>query len=49
VDIDISNKSGSALGTVNQPVIKYETNVLSQPLQQAHAATEAIVARNMAK
>jgi membrane fusion protein (multidrug efflux system) len=49
VDVDISNKSGSALGAVNQPVIKYETNVLSQPLQQAHAATEAIVARNMAK
>jgi membrane fusion protein (multidrug efflux system) len=49
VDVDISNKSGSALGTVNQPVIKYETNVLSQPLQEAHAATEAIVARNMAK
>jgi membrane fusion protein (multidrug efflux system) len=49
VDVDISNKSGSALGAVNQPVITYETNVLSQPLQQAHAATEAIVARNMAK
>jgi membrane fusion protein (multidrug efflux system) len=49
VDIDISNKSGSALGAVNQPTITYETSVLNQPLQQAHAATEAIVARNMAK
>jgi membrane fusion protein (multidrug efflux system) len=49
VDIDITNKSGSALGAVAQPSIKYETNVLSQPLQQAQAATEAIVARNMAK
>jgi membrane fusion protein (multidrug efflux system) len=49
VDVDISNKSGSALGAVNQPTITYETNVLNQPLQQAHAATEAIVARNMAK
>ncbi len=49
VDVDISNKQGSALGTVSQPSIKYETNVLSQPLQEAQAATEAIVARNMAK
>jgi membrane fusion protein (multidrug efflux system) len=49
VDVDITNKSGSALGTVAQPSIKYETNALSQPLQEARAATEAIVARNMAK
>jgi membrane fusion protein (multidrug efflux system) len=49
VDVDISNKQGSALGTVSQPSIKYETNVLNQPLQEAQAATEAIVARNMAK
>ncbi|GAB3468608.1 EmrA/EmrK family multidrug efflux transporter periplasmic adaptor subunit [Massilia terrae] len=49
VDVDITNKQGSALGTVSQPSIKYETNVLNQPLQEAQAATDAIVARNMAK
>ncbi len=49
VDVDITNKSGSALGTVSQPSITYETNALTQPLQEAQAATEAIVRRNMAK
>jgi hypothetical protein len=34
---------------VAQPVASYETSVLSQPLQEAQAATEAIVARNLAK
>ncbi|GAB3429304.1 HlyD family efflux transporter periplasmic adaptor subunit [Massilia solisilvae] len=49
VDIDISNKQGSALGTVAQPTARYETSVLTQPLQEAQAATDAIVARNLAK
>jgi membrane fusion protein (multidrug efflux system) len=49
VDVDITNKQGNALGMVAQPVASYETSVLSQPLQEAQAATEAIVARNLAK
>lgn len=49
VDIDISNKQGSALGTVAQPTARYETSVLNQPLQEAQAATDAIVARNLSK
>ena len=48
VDVDISQKSGSALGTVAAPTPAYATNVLNQPLQQAQAATDAIVAKNMA-
>ena len=48
VDIDIGNRGGSALGTVAAPAPAYETTVLDQPLQQAQAATDAIVARNMA-
>jgi membrane fusion protein (multidrug efflux system) len=49
VDVDITNKQGNALGMVAQPVASYETSVLSQPLQEAQAATEAIVARNLVK
>jgi membrane fusion protein (multidrug efflux system) len=49
VDVDITNKQGNALGMVAQPVASYETSVLSQPLQEAQAATEAIVARNLAR
>jgi membrane fusion protein (multidrug efflux system) len=49
VDVDISNKQGGALGTVAQPAVRYETNVLSQPLHEAQAATDAIVARNLAR
>jgi len=48
VDVDISSQGGSALGTVATPAPTYATNVLEQPLQQAQAATEAIVAKNMA-
>jgi len=48
VDIDISSQGGTALGTVATPAPAYATNVLDQPLQQAQAATDAIVARNMA-
>jgi membrane fusion protein (multidrug efflux system) len=49
VDVDISNKQGGALGTVATPAVRYETSVLSQPLHEAQAATDAIVARNLAK
>jgi membrane fusion protein (multidrug efflux system) len=49
VDVDITNKQGNALGMVAQPVASYETSVLSQPLQEARSATEAIVARNLAR
>jgi membrane fusion protein (multidrug efflux system) len=48
VDVDISSEKGSAVGTVAAPSPTYATNVLEQPLQQAQAATEAIVAKNMA-
>jgi membrane fusion protein (multidrug efflux system) len=48
VDVDITHKEGNALGTVATPAPAYATTVLNQPLQQAHAATDAIVARNMA-
>jgi len=48
VDVDISQKNGSALGTVAAPAPAYATTVLNQPLQQAREATDAIVARNMA-
>jgi membrane fusion protein (multidrug efflux system) len=47
VDVDISRQGGSALGTVATPAPAYATTVLNQPLQQAQAATDAIVARNM--
>jgi len=48
VDVDIARKGGSALGTVAAPAPAYATSVLNQPLQQAQAATDAIVAKNMA-
>ena len=48
VDVDISQQGGSALGAVATPAPTYATRVLDQPLQQAQAATDAIVARNMA-
>jgi membrane fusion protein, multidrug efflux system len=47
VDVDISH-DGGALGTAAAPAPTYATNVLDLPLQQAQAATDAIVARNMA-
>jgi membrane fusion protein (multidrug efflux system) len=48
VDIDVSHKEGGALGTVAQPAAHYATTVLNQPLQEAQAATDAIVAKNLA-
>jgi membrane fusion protein (multidrug efflux system) len=48
VDVDISGQGSGALGTAAAPAPAYATRVLDQPLQQAQAATDAIVARNMA-
>jgi membrane fusion protein (multidrug efflux system) len=48
VDIDVTNKAGSALGSVAAPSPSYATSVLGQPLQQAQAATDAIVKKNLA-
>ncbi|MES2149520.1 MAG: HlyD family efflux transporter periplasmic adaptor subunit [Pseudomonadota bacterium] len=47
VSIDIAQQRGAALGVVAPPA-GYATSVLGQPLQQARAATDAIVARNLA-
>jgi membrane fusion protein (multidrug efflux system) len=48
VDIDVTNKSGSALGSVAAPVATYATRALNQPVAQAQAAAEAIVRKNLA-
>lgn len=48
VDIDISRKEGGALGAVAPAPALYVTTALGQPLQQAQAATDAIVAKNLA-
>jgi membrane fusion protein (multidrug efflux system) len=48
VDIDISRKEGGALGAVAPAPAHYVTTALGQPLQQAQAATDAIVAKNLA-
>jgi membrane fusion protein (multidrug efflux system) len=48
VDIDISRKEGGALGVVAPAPSHYVTTALGQPLQQAQAATDAIVAKNLA-
>jgi membrane fusion protein (multidrug efflux system) len=47
VDVDISRKEGGALGAVAPAPSRYVTTALNQPLQQAQAATEAIVAKNL--
>jgi membrane fusion protein (multidrug efflux system) len=47
VDVDISHKEGGALGAVASAPARYVTTALNQPLQQAQAATEAIVAKNL--
>jgi membrane fusion protein (multidrug efflux system) len=46
VDVDISQQGGGVLGAVASQA--YSTSVLAQPLQQAQAATDAIVSRNLA-
>ena len=48
VDVDISHKEGGALGAVAPAPSRYVTTALNQPLQQAQAATEEIVAKNLA-
>ena len=48
VIVDISRKEGGALGAVAPAPSRYVTTALNQPLQQAQAATDAIVARNLA-
>ncbi|THC45345.1 efflux RND transporter periplasmic adaptor subunit [Massilia sp. Mn16-1_5] len=48
VNVDISRKEGGALGAVAPAPARYVTTALNQPLQQAQAATDAIVARNLA-
>ncbi|WLI91351.1 efflux RND transporter periplasmic adaptor subunit [Massilia sp. R2A-15] len=46
--VDITQKGG-ALGAVQAPATqRYATTALSQPLEQARAATDAIVAKNLA-
>lgn len=47
--IDITQQGGGALGAVAPPAPqRYATTALNQPLEQARAATDAIVARNLA-
>ncbi|MDB5950614.1 MAG: hemolysin [Massilia sp.] len=47
--IDISKQEGGALGAVATPApARYATTALNQPLEQARAATDAIVAKNLA-
>jgi membrane fusion protein (multidrug efflux system) len=48
VDVDVSHKEGGALGAVAPPPAHYATTVLNQPLEEAQAATDAIVANNLA-
>ena len=48
VSVDIGEKSGGALGAASPPPAHYATAALSQPLQQAHDAAEAIVRHNLA-
>jgi membrane fusion protein (multidrug efflux system) len=49
VDVDIAQPGTGALGSAATPAPAYSTDVLSQPLQEARQATDAIVARNMAR
>jgi membrane fusion protein (multidrug efflux system) len=47
--VDITQKGGGALGAVNTPApAHYATTALNQPLEEARAATDAIVAKNLA-
>jgi len=48
-DVDIASPGTGALGTAATAAPAYSTTVLNQPLQQAQQATDAIVAKNMAK
>jgi membrane fusion protein (multidrug efflux system) len=46
--IDVTKKGEGALGVITAPPARYATTALNQPLDQARAATEAIVAKNLA-
>ncbi len=48
VDIDITEQRGGALGTLAPPA-HYATTALTQPMQEAQVAADAIIARNLAK
>jgi membrane fusion protein, multidrug efflux system len=48
VKIDISEQNGGALGALPPAPSGYATTVLAQPTQQAQAAADAIVAKNLA-
>jgi membrane fusion protein (multidrug efflux system) len=48
VSVDIGQQGGGALGSFAPPPARYATAALSQPLQQARDATDAIVKRNLA-
>jgi membrane fusion protein (multidrug efflux system) len=48
-DVDIASPGTGALGTAAATAPAYSTTVLNQPLQEAQQATDAIVAKNMAK
>lgn len=47
VTVDISQQGRGVLGAAATAAQAYATTVLNQPLQQARAATDAIVAKNM--
>jgi membrane fusion protein (multidrug efflux system) len=47
VKVDISNTGGAMLGAPMPQAPIYSTSALAQPLQQASAAADAIIARNM--
>jgi membrane fusion protein (multidrug efflux system) len=49
VDVDIAQPGTGALGMAATPAATYSTDVLSQPLHEAQTATDAIVAKNMAR
>ena len=45
--VDITQQGSAELGVVSQAPQRYTTTALNQPLDQARAATDAIVAKNM--
>jgi membrane fusion protein (multidrug efflux system) len=49
VDVDISKTDGPTLGSAMPPKAIYSTTALSQPLQQASAAADGIIAHNLAR
>jgi membrane fusion protein (multidrug efflux system) len=49
VDVDISKTDGPTLGLAMPPKAIYSTTALSQPLQQASAAADGIIAHNLAR